>query len=126
MDGMYASLEVSEVGKELIGFILDPTLAFGLHLPLLPVTRLLKLTTLGTLPTPIRDQLDVRWSSRDQARYDRFRRTARLVFRATPRPIRVAPVRAYGRVLVTMAQRQVDKFEATQRSKAADQEALAS
>jgi hypothetical protein len=38
----------------------------------------------------------------------------------------LAPGRAYGLVLIALAQRQVDKFEARQRTKDADQEAMAS
>jgi uncharacterized protein (DUF2236 family) len=125
-DEMVERLQVTDVAKDLIGFILEPKLRFGAHVPFIPVLRLLRLTTLGSLPEPIRDQLDVTWSSRDQARYARFQRVAGTVLRLTPYPLRTALPRANGVLLVTLAQRQVDKFEAAQRQKSNDQEAMAS
>jgi uncharacterized protein (DUF2236 family) len=126
VDEQVASLEVTDVAKDLIGFILDPVLPFGAHLPFVPLLRLQKLVTLGSLPEPIRAQLDVRWGPAEQARYDRFQRTMQRVFRATPRPLRVAPTRAYGRVLLALAERQVNRFDTRQPGRANEQEAIAS
>lgn len=127
MDEMTSSLEVSAVGKDLIGFILDPKLPFGAHLPFVPLLRFQKLVTLGSLPPALRDQLPVRWGAREQARYDRVERTVRRLFRATPYALRTAPTRLSLLVMVPLAQRQVDKFDAQQAARAAGtEEAMAS
>jgi len=54
-----ATLEVTDAAKDLIGFILSPpSLPLSLHVPLDPARRRFRLITLGSLPEPIRAQLD--------------------------------------------------------------------
>ncbi|MDQ2648958.1 MAG: DUF2236 domain-containing protein [Actinomycetota bacterium] len=123
------SLQVSDVGKELIGFILEPKLPFGAHVPFIPVLKFQKLVTLGSLPDSIRSQLPVRWGPREQARYDRVERLVRTLFRATPYVVRTGPTRLSIPFMVALAQRQVDKFDTQQAARRAatnDQEAVAS
>jgi len=50
-----ASIEVTDVGKELAGFILDPRLPLRLDVPFTPLLRLQRLFTLGSLPPEVRD-----------------------------------------------------------------------
>ena len=111
VDDTVAAMEVTEVGKDLATFILDPTLPLGLHVPLQPLLNLQKLLTLGSLPAPIRDQLGQRWGASEQARYERTQRRARRVFGAVPRPLRTAANRLGGVGLLWMAQRHIDQFE---------------
>jgi len=112
-----ASIEVTDVGKELAGFILDPRLPLRLDVPFTPLLRLQRLFTLGSLPPEVRDQLDVSWGPRDEARYDRARRRVRQVFRATPRAVRTAGNRAGGPLLLWRARRHVRQFEAKQQAR---------
>ena len=114
MAATVASIEVTDVGRDLAGFILDPRLPLRLDLPFTPLLRLQRLFTLGSLPPEVRDQLDVTWSARDQARYDRARRRVRRVFRATPPALRTAGNRAGGPLLLWQARRHVRQFEAKQ------------
>jgi uncharacterized protein (DUF2236 family) len=107
-----ASIEVTDVGRELAGFILDPRLPLRLDIPLTPLLRLQRLFTLGSLPPEVRDQLAVTWSPRDAARYDRARRGVQRLFRATPPALRTAGNRAYGPLLLWQAGRHVRRFEA--------------
>lgn len=114
-----ADMDVSPAGRELIGFILDPKLPLNLHVPLRPVLALQRLFTLGLLPEPIRDQLDVEWDEADEARYLRAQRAVRTVFRAVPRPLRTAGNRLSGPLMLRMATRHVRQFDAQQRARAA-------
>jgi uncharacterized protein (DUF2236 family) len=114
LDDTVDAMEVTEVGKDLAGFILDPLLPLGLHVPLKPVLALQRLYTLGSLPPALRDQLDVSWTSADQARYERVQRRVRSVFRALPTPIRTAGNRLGGPAILWMAGRHVRQFEAKQ------------
>jgi uncharacterized protein (DUF2236 family) len=79
MDGMFDSLDVTDVAKDLIGFILDPKLPFHAELPFVPLLRLQKLVTLGSLPDAIRAQLDYRREARAHAPYLTFFRSPRAV-----------------------------------------------
>ncbi len=112
-----AAMEVTDVGRDLAGFILDPRLPLRLDLPFRPLLRLQTLFTLGSLPPGVRAQLDVTWSPADQARYERAQRRVRQIFRATPRVVRTAGTRAGGPVLIWLATRHVRQFEATQRAR---------
>jgi uncharacterized protein (DUF2236 family) len=112
LDETVAAMEVTDVGRDLAAFILDPQLPLRLDVPLTPLLRLQRLFTLGSLPEPIRAQLDVTWGPRDQARYDRARRRVRRVFGATPPPLRTALNRAGGPLVLWQAARHVRRFEA--------------
>lgn len=106
-----ATMDVTAVGKDLATFILEPTLPLRLHVPLAPLLRLQRRFTLGTIPAPIRDQLGVRWTPDDQARFERSERRARAVFRTTPRAVRTAGNKLSGRWLVWLAARRVRSWE---------------
>lgn len=121
-DATVAGIEMSEVGKDLAGFILDPALPLGLHIPFKPLLRLQRLFTLGSLPGSVREQLHVEWGAREQARYDRAQRTVRRIFRAVPRPVRTSGNRVGGPILLWMAARHVRQFEDKQRARATAQE----
>ncbi len=115
MDGAVAALEVTPVGRDLAGFILDPVLPLKLHVPLAPLLHLQRLVTLGSLPASLRDQLDVIWDDRDEARYQRVQRRARWLFNVLPVPLRTSGTKVSGQVLLWQARRHVSAFEATRR-----------
>jgi uncharacterized protein (DUF2236 family) len=117
MAATVASIEVTDVGRDLAGFILDPRLPLRLEVPFTPLLRLQRLFTLGSLPPEVRDQLGVTWGPRDQARYDRARRRVQRVFRATPPALRTAGNRAGGPLLLWQARRHVRQFEAKQQGR---------
>jgi uncharacterized protein (DUF2236 family) len=125
MDRAVAEIEMTAVGKDLAGFILDPALPLGLHVPFKPLLRLQRLFTLGSLPPSVREQLGVTWGAREQTRYERAQRTVRGVFRALPRSIRTSGNRVGGPILLWMAARHVRQFEDKQRERAAHQRAAA-
>jgi len=107
VDETIATMEVSDVGRDLASFIVEPTLPFSLHVPLRPLLRVQRLFSIGTLPASLREQLGFAWTSRDQARLERAQRRVRFVFRATPRPLRTLPTRVNGVQLLWMAKRRV-------------------
>ncbi|RBM12577.1 DUF2236 domain-containing protein [Prauserella sp. PE36] len=63
-----------------------------------PSGRLVRMTTVGTLPPVLRERLGLPWTDRDQRRLERFARTVRAMYRRAPEPLRLAPL-AYGVVL---------------------------
>jgi len=105
-------VEVTDVGRELAGFILDPELPLRLHLPLRPLLRLQTLFTLGSLPASVRDQLGVDFGPDDEERYATWQRRVRQLFRATPRSVRTAGAHLYGPPLLWLARRHVRQFDA--------------
>lgn len=119
VDATVAGLRITDVGKDLISFILDPELPLGLHRPLGPVLRVQRAVTLGSLPAPIRDQLDVPWTAAEQADHDRIVRRVRSVFRVVPRPLRTAGPRLSGLALLQLARRDVARFDAKVAARAA-------
>ncbi len=117
-DETTAAMEVTDVGRDLAGFILDPELPLKLHVPFKPLLGAQRMFTLGSLPPGLRDQLDVEWSERDQARYEKARRRVRRVFSAVPRPVRTFGNVIGGPGLLWMAARHVRQFEAKQATRA--------
>ncbi|HVF31819.1 MAG TPA: oxygenase MpaB family protein [Acidimicrobiales bacterium] len=111
-DDTVAAMEVSDVGRDLGGFILAPVLPLGLHVPTRPVIRLQGLLTAGMLPASLREQFGVSWTERDQARYDRVTRRARTAFRVAPRSLRTLSTRIQGVYLLGLARRHVRRFDA--------------
>lgn len=111
-DETVAAMEVSDVGRDLASFIVDPTLPLNLHVPLRPLLKTQRTVSIGTLPVSLREQLGFEWNPRDQARLERVQRRARGAFRATPRAIRTVPTRLNGVQLLWMAERHVRQFEA--------------
>lgn len=114
MDDQAATLELTPVAKDLIGWILDPTLPLGLHVPLGPLRRGFRLVTLGSLPEPIRAQLDEPWDAARQRRYEATVRRLRRAFRLLPAPLRTGPLHLANPLMLHRARRSVRAFEARQ------------
>jgi uncharacterized protein (DUF2236 family) len=111
VDDRIRTIEVTDTGRDLIGFILDPTLPANLHVPMAPVLGVQRLVTLGTLPAPVRDQLDVAWDERSRRRFEAAERRLRRINRATPRPVRALGPQLWGQALTWQAARHVRDFE---------------
>ena len=112
VDETIATIDVTAVGRDLAGFILDPALPLGLHVPFKPILGLQRRFTLGTLPSTVREQLGVTWTSADHQRFERAQERVRSVFARTPRPLRTAPNRLSGPLMLWQAQRHVDQWRA--------------
>jgi uncharacterized protein (DUF2236 family) len=119
MADQVASIEVTDVGRDLASFILDPTLPLGLHVPLGPVLRLQRRVTLGSLPPAIREQLGQAWTAADDAWFERFQRRARRAVALTPRPLRTAGPRLEGLGFLWLAGRHVRQFDEKMAARAA-------
>ena len=113
-DETVAAMVVTDVGRDLGGFILDPALPLRLHGPLRPVLRLNRTLTVGMLPRSLRDQFGFPWSEVDQARYERTTRRFRRVFGATPRAVRTRGTQVQGVYLLWLARRHVRAVEERQ------------
>ncbi len=98
-------LDVTEVGRELAGFILAPTFPLALHVPLRPLLSLQRLFTLGMTPPRIRDQLGVHWDGRAERRFRRAERAMRATSGLLPRTLRTAGSRISGGWLLGRAAR---------------------
>ncbi len=120
-----ASMEVTAVGRDLAGFILEPRLPLRVDVPFLPLLRAQRLFTLGSLPPAVREQLGVPWSDAEQARYERARRRVRRAFHVLPRPVRTAGNRAGGPFMLWMAARHVKQFDAKRGTRAGEAGAAA-
>jgi uncharacterized protein (DUF2236 family) len=111
-DEQVRTIEVTDVGRRLARDVIEPDLPLNLHVPLSPLLRTQRLVTIGTLPAPIRDQFGFEWTDANQRRLDRVHALARAYNRVVPRPARVAPGHAHGRLLLAQARRHVAQFEA--------------
>jgi uncharacterized protein (DUF2236 family) len=110
-DETVAGLQVTDTGRDLGAFVVDPELPLGLHVPLAPPLSLHRLFTIGMTPESLRDQFAFEWDDRAQARLDRAGRVIRTAGRLTPGPIRIGPNVLWGRVLLRQAARHVQQFE---------------
>ncbi|MEX2292662.1 MAG: oxygenase MpaB family protein [Acidimicrobiales bacterium] len=110
VDETIATIDVTDVGRDLASFILDPILPLGMQVPLRPLLGMQRLFTLGTIPEHVREQLGVDWTTTDEQRLERAQRRARAVFRATPRPVRALPNQAHGLLLLWQAERHVRQW----------------
>ena len=61
----------------------------------LPFRRFHRFVSTGLLPEPLRDQLGLAWTPRDQRRHDRLFRVVGAVSRRLPGPVRRFPLNAY-------------------------------
>jgi len=113
------AMPVSEVGRDLAQFILDPTLPLRLDVPMKPLLRVQRTFTLGSLPPRLRAELGFDWSAADQARYERAVRRIRRVMRATPRSVRTAGTRLNNVYLLWVAERHVRQFDEKMAERAA-------
>ncbi len=118
-EDMVASLEVSDVARDLAGFIVRPTLPLGLHVPLAPLLALQRWFTVGTTPPAIREQLGLAWDDAAERRFERAQGAVRRVFRVTPRPVRVGGNLVLNQMLLWQAGRHVRQFDEKQHARAA-------
>lgn len=125
-DATVASLEVTDVARDLGGFIVDPELPLRLHVPLGPALRLNRRLTIGTLPPAIREQFGFEWHAGEQQRFDRTLGRIRTIYRATPRPLRLAATRLNGMQLLYFARRHVREFDERMSSREASTTAASS
>lgn len=111
VDDRVARIEVTDTGRELAGFVLDPRLPRRLDIPLTPALRVQRCLTLGWLPPRVRDQLGLAWSDGDRRRFDRLERRIRALFRVLPAGVRTAGPQVNGRYLLWLAERHVRRFD---------------
>lgn len=111
-DRTVATMEVSETGRDLGAFILEPELPFRLEVPLRPLLRFQRLLTVGSLPHPLREQFGFAWTAADEVRLAKATRRLRTAFALTPRPVRTFGTRVQGIYLLWLARRHVRAFEA--------------
>jgi uncharacterized protein (DUF2236 family) len=111
-DEQVRTIEVTDAGRRLARDVLDPTLPLRLHVPLGPALAVQRLVAVGTLPEPLREQFGFRWDADQQRRLDRVHRAARRLTARVPRPVRIAPGHAHGRLLLRAARKHVAAFEA--------------
>lgn len=110
-DETVAGLEVTEVGRDLAGFILDPALPLRLHAPMRPLLRFNRTLTLGMLPPALRSSFGFSWSADDERRFGRATERTRRVFAATPRAVRTSSTQLQGVYLLRLARRHVRRFD---------------
>jgi uncharacterized protein (DUF2236 family) len=115
-DETVAAVEVSDVGRDLGAFILDPALPLRLHVPMRPLLRFNRTLTVGMLPPSLRGQFGFAWSVDDERRYERAVRRLRRVFGVTPHALRTSGTRVQGVYLLWLARRHVRRFDARPRS----------
>lgn len=110
-DATVAGMRVTEVGRDLAAFIVDPVLPLSLHVPLRPLLRWQRLLTIGRMPPSLRDQFGFGWTARDEARLAKTEKRARWLMQHTPRAVRTAGPKANGVYLLWLARRHVKAFE---------------
>lgn len=108
-DASVIAMEVTDVGRDLAAFILDPELPLRLDVPLSPLLRLQRRLTLGQLPPSIRDQFGFAWTGADERAYRASRRRTRRVYQSVPRPVRTATTRLQGVYLLHQAESHVSR-----------------
>lgn len=104
-DSMVGSLQVDDVARGLVGFVLRPQLPGRLEVPLRPLLDLERLITYGTLPERLREEFGMRWNQRRQRAFEAWVRTIRTANRLQPAAVRTAPSRLGGQLLVIRARR---------------------
>lgn len=114
-DSTVAGLEVTDVGRDLASFIVDPLLPLRLDVPFSPLLRLQRRMTLGRLPASLREQFGFAWTSADQRAYRASERRTRRLYQAVPRPVRTSTTSLQGVYLLRLAERHVKEFEAKRR-----------
>jgi len=111
-DDEVAALQVSDVGRDLIGYIVRPQLPGRLHVPLAPALALHRVITIGTTPETLRRQIGFEWDAGDERRFRRWQRLLRGAFRVQPRVVRTAPNVVAVRYMLWLATRHVRAFDA--------------
>ena len=106
-DAVVATLEVDDVARGLVGFVLHPKLPAKLEMPLAPLLNLERLITYATLPPRLRAEFAVKWNDRRQRAFDAWVLAIRTVNRIQPAVVRTAPARLGGELLVRRARRRL-------------------
>lgn len=106
-----ATLEVTDTARELMAFVLEPTLPARLDVPLTPLLGNQRLNTVAMLPDRLRDEFHLPFSPRTRAKWERRAGRIRAVNRRLPRPVRIAPTVLLNQMLLLQAANHVRKFE---------------
>ena len=106
-DSTIEMLEVDDVARDLVGFVLHPRLPGRLDVPLTPLLNLERLITYATTPPRLRAEFGMKWNDRRQRAFDAWVRAIRLANRIQPRALRTAPTRIGGELLVRRARRRL-------------------
>jgi uncharacterized protein (DUF2236 family) len=114
VDSTVAGLEVTDAGRDLASFIVDPVLPLRLDVPFSPLLRLQRRMTLGRLPASLREQFGFEWTSADQRAYRASERRTRRLYQAVPRSVRTSTTKLQGVYLLRLAERHVKEFEEKQ------------
>lgn len=97
------SLAVDNTARDLIDFVLNPTLPAGLHVPLAPALALERLVTVGTTPAALRERIGLTWDARRQVVLNAFILGIRTASAVQPAALRTAPTRLSNRLLAAFA-----------------------
>ena len=104
-DDTVGSLQVDDVARSLVRFVLRPRLPGHLEMPLAPLLSLERLITYGTTPPRLRSEFRMRWSERRQLTFDAWVLGIRAANRIQPAPLRRAPARLGGELMLRRARR---------------------
>jgi len=102
-DSTLDGLTVDNTARDLIDFVLNPTLPVGLHVPLAPVLALERLVTVGTTPAVLRERIGLSWDARRQLMLDTVTTAVRAVNAVQPTALRTAPARLGNRLLAALS-----------------------
>lgn len=102
-DSTLDGLTVDNTARDLIDFVLNPTLPAGLHVPLAPALALERLVTVGTTPAVLRERIGLSWDARRQLMLDTFTTAVRAVNAVQPAALRTAPARLGNRLLAALS-----------------------
>ena len=104
-DSMIDSLQVDDVARGLVRFVLRPRLPAHLDIPLAPLLSLERLITYGTTPARLRSEFRMGWNLRRQVTFDAWVLAIRTANRMQPAAFRTAPARLGGELLLRRAHR---------------------
>jgi uncharacterized protein (DUF2236 family) len=85
------SLQVGRTSRDLIDFVLYPTLPVGLHVPLAPALALERLITVGATPATLRDRIGFSWDAARQVAFDALATAVRTASALQPSSLRTVP-----------------------------------
>ncbi|PRX45421.1 uncharacterized protein (DUF2236 family) [Prauserella shujinwangii] len=101
---VHETLEANQSTADVLAALTDPASPSRLlprplwRLLSRPAARVVRLTTVGTLPPVLRERMNLTWTERDARNLDRLARTVRAVYRRLPEPLRYPPI-AYSLIL---------------------------
>ena len=102
-DAAVEALTVDGTARDLIDFVLNPTLPAGMHVPLAPLLALERLVTVGTTPPVLRDRIGLSWDPARQVALDALVLAVRGVNAVQPAALRTAPTRLSNRLLAALS-----------------------